>query len=615
MLRKVIYLVAVFAAGLAATAGAQEFTSPGPLASAHAEFDRNCGKCHSEIKGATDDKCLSCHKKVKDSKFHSQQANESKKTCADCHRDHRGRDFAMLRWTPPKDFDHGRTAFALRSAHALQPCKACHKVPQHWMGQKSACSDCHQDQHKPSLGPKCETCHTEAHFAAAEKFDHNTARFKLVGKHPKVLCQKCHESTGIRGKFRGVAFAACADCHREPKQGHALGRNCSECHGSDNWRDVSKGAALELHARTRLPLLGQHAEIPCEKCHKPAAGVPLGAQQPEFNPLDPTCAACHKDPHERRFGQECKKCHGFMDFRLMAGAVWSHDSTRFALQGLHKKVACASCHPAAPSYAKKYQSRDGNTCLDCHKDPHGGPFKSVSKGDRCETCHSVHGFSPADYGVEQHGAAKFPLEGSHRVSGCAACHPGGKEPGSVPKIRDVATTCAGCHKDVHGGQFMRDGALRACDQCHDNQLFVPAPRFDHDKTRFALTGGHKKPACTACHRRPTADAPVQFAAEPLTCESCHRDRHGGQFIVSEPVRTCQDCHTPAETLKIKQFDHARTRLPLDGRHAQVACSKCHPDRPRPDDKPTAFYRTGQLACQQCHKNPHVPHGSAGRGAP
>lgn len=610
----------VLSMALARLAGAEDFTSPGPLAGAHAKLDEQCDKCHTAGKGVADDKCLDCHKVAKTSRFHWAHAQEAKKPCAGCHRDHRGRAFALVRWTPPKNFDHAATGYPLRAAHALQACRACHSAPGKWMGLSTACSSCHRDPHQPSLGARCEACHSDSRFTGAERFDHERARFKLLGRHRQVACAKCHEADGVRGKFRGVAFAACADCHREPKSGHAGGKDCRDCHGNDSWAQVSRGSALELHQRTRFPLLGRHAEAACEKCHKPVldkklAGPTRPGSKPGFGPVDSACASCHRDPHERRFGQDCKKCHGFLDFRLLPAAPWSHDSTRYPLVGQHKKLACSACHSGSGAYAKKYFGRDGDTCLDCHKDPHGGPFASLPAGDRCESCHSVQGFAPADYSVAQHAKAAYPLQGAHRVVACGACHPStgpGAAPapdgGKVARLRGLPSHCGGCHRDVHAGQFDRDGQPRGCDTCHDSAAFVPASRFDHAKTGFALSGGHAKPTCAACHLRPAAGAPVQFAGMQQRCQACHLDRHGGQFSTSEPVKGCQDCHRADATFKIAAFDHSRTRFALDGRHSALACGKCHPERPAADGTPTTFYRLGVSACAQCHRNPHRPRG-------
>src|SRR5512135_2822353 len=43
---------------------------------------------------------------------------------------------------------------------------------------------------------------------------------------------------------------------------------------------------------------------------------------------------------------------------------------------------------------------------------------------------------------------------------------------------------------------------------------------------------------------------------------------------------CEDCHTSTswtEASGAMKFDHRRTRFPLLGQHAQVACKQCHQD--------------------------------------
>ncbi|MBM4345796.1 MAG: hypothetical protein FJ100_20690 [Deltaproteobacteria bacterium] len=135
---------------------------------------------------------------------------------------------------------------------------------------------------------------------------------------------------------------------------------------------------------------------------------------------------------------------------------------------------------------------------------------------------------------------------------------------------------------------------------------MPADRFDHGRTRFALTGGHAKPACEACHFRPAPGRPVVFAGSAQQCTDCHADRHEGQFQTTEPRLHCGDCHKDSVSFKIARFDHTKTRFALDGRHQEVACARCHPDRVGPQGKATPFYRVGRMACEDCHKNPHNP---------
>ena len=107
------------------------------------------------------------------------------------------------------------------------------------------------------------------------------------------------------------------------------------------------------------------------------------------------CAACHREPHQGRFGRSCQDCHTWIDWRLKAGAAFDHALTKFPLRGRHGRVDCAKCHPAEGSYSERFTQKTHRSCRDCHSDPHGGPFASIENGDRCDACHRVEGFSPA----------------------------------------------------------------------------------------------------------------------------------------------------------------------------------------------------------------------------
>ena len=67
----------------------------------------------------------------------------------------------------------------------------------------------------------------------------------------------------------------CADCHVDVHQTR-LGRDCAACH---NTRSFASAQGLQVHARTRLPLTGAHAAVPCESCHRNQA-------QGQFTALD-----------------------------------------------------------------------------------------------------------------------------------------------------------------------------------------------------------------------------------------------------------------------------------------------------------------------------------------
>ena len=77
--------------------------------------------------------CLDCHKDTRADRrtgrgLHGRDPDASKLDCTHCHTDHAGRsaDIVLL---DPETFDHARTNFPLRDAHAAVPCSGCHVQP------------------------------------------------------------------------------------------------------------------------------------------------------------------------------------------------------------------------------------------------------------------------------------------------------------------------------------------------------------------------------------------------------------------------------------------------------------------------------------------------------
>jgi hypothetical protein len=86
---------------------------------------------------------------------------------------------------------------------------------------------------------------------------------------------------------------------------------------------------------------------------------------------------------------------------------------------------------------------------------------------------------------------------------------------------------------------------------------------------------------------------------------CYQEEHKGGLGAN-----CAQCHNFEDwkAIKVAQFDHTKTRYPLTGLHAQVACQKCH--TPGPDNKPR-YVGIPFAQCSDCHADPH--HGSFAQG--
>lgn len=179
--------------------------------------------------------CFACHLKSEKWNF-----REIGLRCNDCHPDihatyldqkyYPGSDCKSCHstnWWSDIRFDHGITGFLLEGAHVKQTCRTCHftkddsgKINQRFSGLTSKCADCHKDIHAGQFEveglTECARCHGFENWKAG-KFDHNTARFILDGRHKNVECIKCHKPNLVNGvsvvQYKLNEFK-CESCHR-----------------------------------------------------------------------------------------------------------------------------------------------------------------------------------------------------------------------------------------------------------------------------------------------------------------------------------------------------------------------------------------------------------------
>jgi hypothetical protein len=352
----------------------------------------------------------------------------------------------------------------------------------------------------------------------AAAFDHDKTRFPLAGKHAGLACMKCHKGSDFKAP---VAHAKCMDCHQDQHKGQfqhrADGGECAACHTDKGFKPATFSNAD--HRSTGYPLTGKHKDVACSKCHAPA-----GAET-NYHPAFKACIDCHHDPHGGQFAQaplenRCEECHTVDGFRPSTFSLLRHQSSRFPLKGAHAAVPCLECHRQdAVDRGRGRQFRFANlSCEGCHQDPHLKP-------PECETCHGLRSWQ--ELKAFDHSLTAFALVGTHRVLACADCHRPAKGADGARQLpfHGAPDRCAGCHEDIHAGQFERDGRPADCALCH-TQTHWAATVFDHDKaTRFPLSGAHAKVPCRLCHvqrREVNGRSVVLYKATPRECAACHR---------------------------------------------------------------------------------------------
>ncbi len=533
--------------------------SPGPLSRAHEEISglSGCMSCHQLSAGKPTFSCLSCHEEISwrivaRKGLHASYDLKpgSSQGCIDCHSEHNGENFKLTTWDL-KTFDHGKTGYTLEGKH---------------------------------LGPECSHCHTPERISPRER--------------PTIKIKD------LRQTFLGLS-PLCANCHQDRHQGR-LGPQCLQCHNYDRWATIDKFD----HSLTRYPLSGLHATVACRQCHTPGPD-----KLPRYAGISfRNCSDCHADPHRGRFPQSCQSCHSTAGWNRTSlpemNRTLDHSKTTFPLLGKHSEVECIRCHAGA-DFNKPLAFQK---CTDCHRtDPHGGQFAKRVGGVECSTCHSVNGFKPSAFGIEQHAATSYPLQGKHAGLSCAQCH---IPKGTITVYAIKFRYCTDCHADEHAGQFASAPHFNRCDDCHNVEKFRPSTfgLRRHNQTKFFLTGSHQAVPCLDCHKsspnfkpKPTA----QYRWPSLACTSCHADPHDGRFNSlmrgtdsSGTAARCETCHSTQMWSDLSGFDHSKTAFSLSGAHKSTKCASCH----KPPNLTTGLLRVDFKAaptrCEACHADVH-----------
>ncbi len=139
----------------------------------------------------------------KKSGYHAESSVKAK-DCFECHSDHHGRKFDMVRFDED-NFDHDLTGYELEGKHEEVDCRKCHvseniadadirKRKNTFLGLDEACLSCHDDYHQKTLSNTCVDCHDMEGFKPAPKFDHDVTDFQLKGEHANVDCLECQSN-------------------------------------------------------------------------------------------------------------------------------------------------------------------------------------------------------------------------------------------------------------------------------------------------------------------------------------------------------------------------------------------------------------------------------------
>jgi len=449
---------------------------------------------------------------------------------------------------------------------------------------------------------------------------------KLTKSHAKIGdCMSCHDASNA------VPDNKCLSCHqpiqeqiqsRRGLHGRAT-QSCRECHSDHKGSDFTPfkldAGDFNHGQQTGFHLEGKHGKVNCTACHDTKYGAKSAAagKARYFGKL-PACIGCHKGEDVHLFKGEmsktdCNACHDVRSWKF--NVTFDHERDgRFKLEGKHKDLKCAQCHTHDKGgWSAKYEwpNLKTNQCLSCHKDHHQDKPPHQSRGTNCAQCHNQQAWRTDKF---NHEFSNFKLTGAHAGLKCVECHTAAAQKSKKGVVKPdrfagLKPACASCHKDVH--QFGRMvvqglGPLNQCNACHTDKAWEDVKNFDHGTTRFKLDGQHAKVNCKQCHGPSEKKAAVYKwpALGEKTCATCHATPHAREFSKELQSKRCTECHTTAGWQNMvpgKGIDHAQTRFPLTGAHAQVKCSDCHGTRPNQKFK---FPSVNTKFCVDCHQDTH-----------
>ena len=244
----------------------------------------------------------------------TKDASKSDVRCEQCH--------TTGAWDLAPAFEHAKTGFPLRGAHAGAACKLCHAVDFNQSVART-CTGCHQDPHRGEFGTQCAGCHKEDTWVPLFNVDaHRRTNFPLIGRHSSIPCTECH--IAMTNRSFELSTVACLGCHRADYNATAatqvnhlqlgFSTQCAECHTSVTW----SGAHFQAHDQCFQINGGPHTNIQCLTCHTSLAGKTVTGACATGTA---TCSTCHehlcarmapihqKVPGYQCADQKCYACH------------------------------------------------------------------------------------------------------------------------------------------------------------------------------------------------------------------------------------------------------------------------------------------------------------------
>ena len=250
---------------------------------------QKCFDCHGdEFSRYSRQRCIACHRHLKEAKEFSNHLLTFPGNCLDCHRGRKTQSYKHK----------GKLSF-FSSGHQVK-CYDCHELGKS-ISVSRDCRNCHQSKHR-DYNLSCSTCHWVSSWEKMA-FKHKTNI--VQGAHLGLKCDLCHHQES----FSKLNFA-CQNCHTS-KHRPSITKNCTSCHKQSSWKDVSfshNSQSDNCRQCHRLPK--GHFDQSCTQCHNTKSWTATNFEHPaieeEHNHRSFPCENCHPNGYK---SYSCLKCH------------------------------------------------------------------------------------------------------------------------------------------------------------------------------------------------------------------------------------------------------------------------------------------------------------------
>jgi hypothetical protein len=229
----------------------QRLASPGDLSAVHSHLEKDCGACHTAVRGASRSKCMACHATEErlltwpSLKFHASVAD-----CRACHPEHRDTPLASMGMNHVALAEMGLDLLAKGDSEVGR--SVSHQLAK-WIAESAVgkdlrgasrvapaeavlrCATCHteRDAHRGMFGSDCGACHAASVWSIPEY------------RHPSNAstdCAQCHRAPPCHSTphFKKV----CATVAGEP---NAAVRDCQSCHQVTAWNQIRDVGWYQSH--------------------------------------------------------------------------------------------------------------------------------------------------------------------------------------------------------------------------------------------------------------------------------------------------------------------------------------------------------------------------------